>query len=137
MAKAVLDSSPPPCTPSSRPAAPQPLLHHPEGCQMGVHPQLLHSRQLPARCRTPPSRAQALGARPLLPCPTGGPDRRWADLEFWDLAEEVLLMLAWLCGFSECCASMFGTVWRCCSLSPCAWPSSSISGLPLPRPSQP
>ncbi|CAI9150088.1 unnamed protein product [Rangifer tarandus platyrhynchus] len=117
-AKAVLDSSPPPRTPSSRPAAPQPPLHHPEGCQMGVHPQLLHSRQLPARCRTPLSWAQALGARPLLPCPAGGPLPS-AGLTWGSGTWLRRSCSCWrgCVAFLNAVRPCWGPVWRCCPLS--------------------
>lgn len=70
------------------------------------------------------------------------PAWRWADLGFWDVVDDILSAVVWLCGFSECCPSMLG-----CSLeNPQAPASSSVLTpggaalslcLPLPHPRRP
>lgn len=73
-AKAMLELETTSLPAPNRPALPPPsLLSTTLRAVRSVSTPNSHSRGLLACCRTPPSRAQALGVHPLLPCPAGGP----------------------------------------------------------------
>lgn len=71
-------------------------------------------------------RSRALGSPPAFPHILAW---HWADLRFWDMADDAPSAVLWLRGFSECCPSMWG-----CGLENPQAPAATLSSCPTGQP---